>query len=753
MARVLARFAVGDLPKLALSALRSARVSGFYKPSGGVRVLGCGNAIRRMVLGQAIRMLNVAVRDHCGLFQFGLQPDGTGRLHRLLQSAIATRHDIVVISVDQKDAYSCVWRTPAISACFGVSKVLGAIAEAVLEDDCTHVINAEQGVETLLQKDGFDQGCNGSSAFYCVASTAPSAAARDELRDGDPAGFVAAFIDDTYFVGTPAAAERGMLLYQRRMKETYGVQENVLKRKVLVGPDVDRTTLSSLLAPYVVDSLKAVGTQLAFARADLHPVSFDASLLPAATGLTSNSSLPDALPHHHDAELPDEDDWRDLPVRSDGAHSDPTDFLDRQGQFFARIRELHTHGLKLAHCLTLLRVWSQGAYVHYMRALPCSTLWATAVDTQLVSTIDALCREQRFAEVGELHPYFLRLKESGLGMGCALSRIEAAYVGAWETGLEPVLAALKHQTAASFRTAWPRWAGTVDAMDQSLERKKGKPLSAERWERYASHATLEKRQRLHYLAVRASALRAYTASLSHEARLHVELCSGPEASAHLIEHEGYQPLGDAHLRASLGARFLRPFPAGGDGTCHHVGRNGRKCGISHGPDRGRHARICKKGGGVDARHDACRDAIWEWLCSLGKAADREQRVPKWDTREEEARLDVALLDPALGELFIDISLTDSVFPGASTRAIHGIARRERKKHKRYPGQGLVPFVLDVRGRWGKEAKNFVQAVVGTLPKESRVEALQHCRRLVAHALQSAVATQLLTAAAPWGAPV
>ena len=55
--------------------------------------------------------------------------------------------------------------------------------------------------------------------------------------------------------------------------------------------------------------------------------------------------------------------------------------------------------------------------------------------------------------------------------------------------------------------------------------------------------------------------------------------------------------------------------------------------------------------------------------------------------------------------------------------------------------------------WGKEAKNFVQAVVGTLPKESRVEALQHCRRLVAHAVQSAVATQLLTAAAPWGAPV
>ena len=117
-----------------------------------------------------------------------------------------------------------------------------------------------------------------------------------------------------------------MLLYQRRMKETYGVHENVLKRKVLVGPDVDRITLSSLLAPYVVDSLKAVGTQLSFARADLHPVSSDSSLLPASTGLTSNNRSSDVLQHQHDAELPDEDDWRDLPVRSDGAHSYPTGF-------------------------------------------------------------------------------------------------------------------------------------------------------------------------------------------------------------------------------------------------------------------------------------------------------------------------------------------------------------------------------------------------------------------------------------------
>ena len=57
-------------------------------------------------------------------------------------------------------------------------------------------------------------------------------------------------------------------------------------------------------------------------------------------------------------------------------------------------------------------------------------------------------------------------------------------------------------------------------------------------------------------------------------------------------------------------------------------------------------------------------------------------------------------------------------------------------------EASVPFVLDVRGKWGREAHAFVQAMVGGLPKEKRADAGRSCRRAVAVALQTGVANQI-----------
>ena len=70
------------------------------------------------------------------------------------------------------------------------------------------------------------------------------------------------------------------------------------------------------------------------------------------------------------------------------------------------------------------------------------------------------------------------------------------------------------------------------------------------------------------------------------------------------------------------------------------------------------------------------------------------------------------------------------------------------KHLRYPGRGLYPFVLDVRGKWGREAHALVQAMVGSLPKEKRADAVRSCRRAIAVALQTGVANQIHSAGTP-----
>ena len=100
-----------------------------------------------------------------------------------------------------------------------------------------------------------------------------------------------------------------------------------------------------------------------------------------------------------------------------------------------------------------------------------------------------------------------------------------------------------------------------------------------------------------------------------------------------------------------------------------------------------------------------------------------------------------------GRVCLDISLVNS----AAEAAIHGRAfkaalqRRERAKHRRYPFPGLVPFVLDVNGRWGMEAETWLRRVLGDLPDSERNAARVSLRSSVARALHSQVAEQIALA--------
>ena len=177
-------------------------------------------------------------------------------------------------------------------------------------------------------------------------------------------------------------------------------------------------------------------------------------------------------------------------------------------------------------------------------------------------------------------------------------------------------------------------------------------------------------------------------------------------------------MNDRDLRTTLRRRFRIQRLEGTSGVCHHARTNRTICGTAHGHDGGRHATRCNIGGGVTQRHDDVRDALHDWLEDIGRHPKKEQDIPHWDTASERARLDIVLSDPRLGEVCIDVSVVTTVTHGAGRGALRGIERRERKKHLRYPGRGLFPFVLDVRGRWGREAHVLVQAMVGCLPQEA-----------------------------------
>ena len=147
------------------------------------------------------------------------------------------------------------------------------------------------------------------------------------------------------------------------------------------------------------------------------------------------------------------------------------------------------------------------------------------------------------------------------------------------------------------------------------------------------------------------------------------------------------------------------------------------------------------------RHNRIRDVLAEWLKSQGIGVNTEQAVPAWHTVREQAILDVAYIDSQHGERFLDVAVLAAHTHKGLAAQIR-IERHERKKHLRYPGARLIPFVLDVRGRWGKEACAWARTIVRRLPKRERAAVLQDLRWRVSNALQLAVAEQCLRALRP-----
>ena len=109
-------------------------------------------------------------------------------------------------------------------------------------------------------------------------------------------------------------------------------------------------------------------------------------------------------------------------------------------------------------------------------------------------------------------------------------------------------------------------------------------------------------------------------------------------------------------------------------------------------------------------------------------------------------LDVVYFSGIQDRVCIDISIVDSVAVARQNRPFKpALQRREQLKHRRYPYPGLVPFALDINGRWGAEAETWLRRVVGELPDAERNTARCALRSAVSLALQSQVAEQVALA--------
>ena len=529
-----------------------------------------------------------------------------------------------------------------------------------------------------------------------------------------------AFMDDTYLAGPIAALLAGYELFKEVMG-SLGLTINESKTKFWA-PHIAASDSVPELERFRVTSLKAMGTSVPYAKASANPRS-------------TRLQLDD-----------DEDDRTDVSLDVDLLDIAPEDFVERQRDYCDRLINLCANGLPVLHALKLLQVWSQGAAVHIMRAAPIDTEWARAVDADIVQTVNTLVHFERCTHT-QRSLIFTPKKLGGLGMGSAEARYTSAWLGAWEGGLHHVTQALGITTTLELHERWPAFMSAAARHTAIWKRQTHQPLPEQRWTACLRNPQ-PKRQGQLQQQVNTTLHKLLLSTAAPETRGCIQSCEGREASAFMDPPENEQPIPDDCARVALRLRLNAAYPVeGASAVCQNKVQGGRCCGRACPGDHGHHALTCRIGGAVLTRHNRIRDVLAEWLKSQGIGANTEQSVPEWDTPREQARLDVAYFDSRHGERFIDVAVLAAHTHKGLAAQIR-LERHERKKHTRYPGPRLIPFVLDVRGLWGKEACAWARAMVRRLPKADRAAALQDLRWRVSQALQLAVAEQCLRALRP-----
>ena len=140
-------------------------------------------------------------------------------MHRLLSSMCASRGDLIVLSLDIKNASSSTQRPAVVAAMESRCSALLPLAEAWLRVNPAHLITGtrEEGSRFGTQFRGQDQECPLSPGLFAATVANALDIAQTAMRVIDREAMAPAYLDDSYLVGTGEAVKTGLRAFVGRI--------------------------------------------------------------------------------------------------------------------------------------------------------------------------------------------------------------------------------------------------------------------------------------------------------------------------------------------------------------------------------------------------------------------------------------------------------------------------------------------------------------------------------------------------------
>ena len=708
----------GALPADTLAALRVGEVVAFEKKDGGVRPLLVSSTLRRLGLRALVRVKKDQLQHAAGGHQYGVgRKSGAELLIRKLEAQAELKKTAVFLKIDLSAAFQRLERQPAIDAMAAKVPEVASVVATWYGRPVKHMWrDAAGGMHEVESTRGFDQGCPLAPAAFSIAQSAALESFYAELCQIDPESRMYSYLDDTYVV-VQAPLAIVTLDALKQSLQPYGLHINGAKTAAWspAGPSVCPEGLQEFYVP----ALPILGKHLR-SRGDVEDC-------PAMIGCPEASL--------------------------DSARA-------RLVTCSQNLSRLQAAGLKKHAAGALLRTYAGAASQQALRQ-ELATEDATALyDQQIVRCWEELLERNLGQTAKEI--LSLPTKLGGMGAQLADNRRFAAFFASWsaaakevseDIGCSTIAGCLEHLPEASHKLA-AAWQGLVQ---QGVRVADGGSLAEAVGQELRQGLATEKVQKTkHDLLLRRLPLRSQAELRGAGGPGSGAFLSYPSEAACAMENVHWQTACRRRLQLEQAECSQTELPSAST-TCRLCTLQGAVCRQPL-DSMGFHSLTCQCGGGVVRRH-AAKARVVGSLVRRWRLEEplMEQRVPSWDrqprgaTDIERAVLDIEYQD-ADGRRWLDVSVRHpAAGEGGDVRVAarrdgEASRRGERDKHSRYPGERLTPFIIEVGGRLGAEARTWLSSQLHELPQD-----IQHAERLRAYkliscTLQTQVARQLRAAA-------